>query len=115
MESDANEFPSIAHGKCDRQNLSSAVPLLEETTLMPLNGGGIPLQLKSTEWLASGNYQVALVPLGNKADREGRNSQAPLEMKPVLVLPLTWKELVVRLCGGWPLGLRPRKQWCSVW
>lgn len=100
MESGANGFSSIAPGKRDGQNLSSAVPLLEETTLLPFSGDGIPLQLKSTEWLASGNYQVALVPLGNNADREGRNSLAPLETNPVLVLPLTWKELVVRLRAG---------------
>jgi DNA-binding response OmpR family regulator len=100
MQSGANGFSSIAPEKRDGQNLSSAVPLLEETTLLPLSGGGIPLQLKSAEWLASGNYQVALVPLGNNTDREGRNSLAPLEMNPVLVLPLTWKELVVRLRAG---------------
>jgi DNA-binding response OmpR family regulator len=99
MESDANGFASIAPEKRDRQNLSSAVARMEET-LMPLSVGDMPLQLKSTEWLASDNYQVALVPLGNKVDRDGRNSQAPLEMKPVVVLPLTWKELVAHLRSG---------------
>jgi DNA-binding response OmpR family regulator len=99
MESGINGLPSIALGKRDRQDLSSAVALLENT-IMPLSGGDIPLQFKSAEWLESDNYQVALVPLGNKADREGRNSQAPLEMKPVLVLPLTWRELLVRLGAG---------------
>lgn len=98
-ESDANGFPSTATGKPDGQNLPAAVPLLEATNLMPLSGGGISLQLKSTEWLASDNYQVALVPIGHKAEQERRNSQAHLKM-PVLVLPLPWKELVVRLCTG---------------
>ena len=70
MESGVNGLPSIALGKRDRQDLSSAVALLENT-IMPLSGGDIPLQFKSAEWLESDNYQVALVPLGNKADREG--------------------------------------------
>jgi len=99
-QTESNGFSSIAPGKRDRQNRSSAVPLWEETTHTALSGSGIPLQLKSTEWLVLDNYQVALVPLGNKADPEGRNSPAPLETNPVLVLPLTWKELVVRLCAG---------------
>jgi DNA-binding winged helix-turn-helix (wHTH) protein len=99
MESGVNGLPSIALRKRDRQDLSSAVALLENNTML-LSGGDIPLQLKSAEWLESDNYQVALVPLGNKADREGRNSQAPLETKPVLVLPLTWRELLVRLGAG---------------
>ncbi len=93
MESGVNGLPSIALGKRDRQDLSSAVALLENT-IMPLSGGDIPLQFKSAGWLESDNYQVALVPLGNKADREGR------KMKPVLVLPLTWRELLVRLRAG---------------
>jgi DNA-binding response OmpR family regulator len=96
MESGVKGLPSIAPGKRDRQDLSSAVALLENT-IMPLSGGDIPLQFRSAEWHDSDNYQVALVPLGNKADREGRNSQAPLSMKSVLVLPLTWRELVLRL------------------
>ncbi|MGC2196842.1 MAG: response regulator transcription factor [Terriglobales bacterium] len=99
MESGVNGLPRIALGKHDRQDLSSAVALLEET-IMPLSGGDIPLQFRPAEWLKSDNYQVALVPLGNEADREGKNSQAPREMKPVIVLPLTWRELVVRLRAG---------------
>jgi DNA-binding response OmpR family regulator len=99
MEAGTNGFPSIAPRKRDGQNLSSAVALSEDT-FMPLSGSDISLQLKSSQWLASDNYQVALVPLENKADREGKNSQAPLEMKPVLVLPLTWNELVARLRAG---------------
>ncbi len=96
MEFGVNGIPGIALGKRDRQELSSAVALLADTILL-LSGGDIPLQPKSAEWHESENYQVALVLLGNKADRAGKKSQAPLELKPVVVLPLTWRELVVRL------------------
>lgn len=96
MESGANGIPGIALGKRDRQELSSAVALLADTILL-LSGGDIPLQPESAEWHELDNYQVALVPLGNKANRAGKKSQAPLELKPVVVLPLTWRELVVRL------------------
>jgi len=99
MESGVNGLPSIALGKRDRQDLSSALALLEDT-ILHLSGGDIPLQGKSAEWHESDNYQVALVPLRNKADRALKNSQAPPEMKPVLVLPLTWRELLVRLRAG---------------
>jgi DNA-binding response OmpR family regulator len=99
MESGVNERPSIALGKRGGQDLSSAVSLLEDT-ILPLSSGDIPLQFKSARWLESDNYQLALVPLGNKADREGRNFHAAVEMKPVLVLPLTWRELLVRLRAG---------------
>jgi DNA-binding winged helix-turn-helix (wHTH) protein len=99
MESGVNGIPGIALGKRDQQELSSAVALLEDT-ILPLGGGNIPLQLTPAEWHESDTYQVALVPLGSKTDRAGTNSQAPLEMRPVLVLPLTWRELVLRLSGG---------------
>ena len=94
MESGVNGLPSIALGKRDRQDLSSAVALLENT-IMPLSGGDIPLQFKSAGWLESDNYQVALVSPRNKVDR-GTTSRAPI-VRSVLVLPLTWKELMVRL------------------
>jgi DNA-binding winged helix-turn-helix (wHTH) protein len=99
MESGVNLIPSIALRKCDRQELTSALALLADTSL-PLGGGDIPLPLRPAEWHESDDYQVALVPLGNRADRAGRNSPAPLKMKPVLMLPLTWTEVMVRLCAG---------------
>jgi DNA-binding response OmpR family regulator len=98
MESGVNGIPTIALGRHDRKD-PSAVALLEDT-IVPLRDGDIPLQFKAAEWLEADNYQVALVPLRNKADLEDKNSQAPLKMKPVLVLPLTWRELVVRLRAG---------------
>jgi len=106
MESGINGLPGMALGKRVRQDLSSAVALLEDA-IMPLSGADITFQFESAEWLESDNYQVALVPLRNKADSEGKNSQAPLDMKPVIVLPLTWRELVVRLRvgdGPWDSG-----------
>ena len=99
MDSGVNGLRNIALRTRGRQDPSSAVALLEDT-IMPLSGGGIPVQFNSAEWLESDNYQVALVPVVNKADREGKNSQAPLELKSVLVLPLTWRELVVGLRAG---------------
>jgi DNA-binding response OmpR family regulator len=99
MESGFNGIPAIALGKCDRQELSSTLALLADTNL-PLGGGEIPLQLRPAEWHQSDDYQVALVPLRNKADRADRKSSAPLKMKPILVLPLTWTEVMVRLWAG---------------
>lgn len=99
IESGINGLPGVALEKRDSQDLSSAVALLGDTT-MPPSGGDIPVQFRSTEWFESDNYQVALVPVVNKADQEGKNSQAPLQMRSVLVLPLTWRELVVGLRAG---------------
>jgi len=98
MDSGVSALPNIALGKRSSQDLSSAVALVEDT-FAPLNGVDIPVQFRSAEWFESDNYQVALVPLGNNAGREGKNPKAPL-LKPVLVLPLTWRELVVRLRAG---------------
>jgi DNA-binding winged helix-turn-helix (wHTH) protein len=96
MESGVKRIPGIALGERDRQEVFSDVAFLEDT-ILPLGGGHIPLPLKLAEWDESDNYQVALVPLENKVDRVGKTSQARLKMKPVLVLPLTWRELIVRL------------------
>ncbi len=54
-------------------------------------GSGNPLPLQSVDWPLE-NYQVALVPLGEKADRT-----AATESKSVVVLPMTWRDLVVHL------------------
>jgi DNA-binding winged helix-turn-helix (wHTH) protein len=86
-------IPSAAHK--DRE-LSSALALLEDAT-SPFGGNSIPLELQSAEWNDSANYQVALVRLSSKAVRVGTNTQTSLQPKPVLVLPFTWRELVVRL------------------
>ncbi len=99
MEFGLNGIPGIALGKRDKQELSSALALLEDT-ILPLSAGDIPLQGKSAEWHESDNYQVGLVPLRNRSDRARKNSQPPLEVKPVIVLPLTWRELLVRLRAG---------------
>ena len=98
-------------GKRDRQELSSALAILEDT-ILPLSNGDIPLRGKAVERHESDNYQVVLIPLRNKADRAGKNSQAPVEMKSVLVLPLTWGELVVRLRAIGPS--RPGRKSCVV-
>lgn len=99
MESGVNEIPDIALVGGDRQELSFAVALLEDTILSLSNGDDV-LQLQAAEWQESDNYQVALVPLKNQAYGAGSNSRATLEMKPVLVLPLTWRELLGRLRAG---------------
>jgi DNA-binding response OmpR family regulator len=99
MESAVNGIPAIALGRCDSQEISSALALLADTNL-PLGGGDISVQLTPAEWHESDDYQVALVPLGNKPDHAGRHSQASLQMRPILMLPLSWTEVMVRLCAG---------------
>jgi DNA-binding winged helix-turn-helix (wHTH) protein len=99
MESVVNGIPPIALGWCDSQEICSALALLADTNL-PLGGGDISVQLTPAEWHESDDYQVALVPLGNKPDHAGRHSQASLQMRPILMLPLSWTEVMVRLCAG---------------
>ena len=99
LESDVDGITGIAFGERDRQKLSSSAALLDNT-IASLGGGDIALQLKPAEWHVSDNYQVALLPLRNKAAWAGKTSKAPLETKPVLVLPLTLRELLVRLRVG---------------
>jgi DNA-binding winged helix-turn-helix (wHTH) protein len=95
----ADGIPGIELGERDTQDLSSAVALLEDT-ILSLSGGDTTLPPNSGEWQGSDNYQVALFPLRNEADGVGKNSRAHLAMRPVLVLPLTWRELVARLHAG---------------
>jgi DNA-binding response OmpR family regulator len=95
--SDVDGITGVAVGERDSQEPSSPVALLDNA-IASLGGSEIALRLTPTEWHVSNTYQVALVPLDKETDRAGRNSQAPLN--PVLVLPLTWTELVVRLRAG---------------
>lgn len=92
IESGGNRIPGITLGERDGQEQFSALAFLENT-ILPVGNRDHPLQ--STEWHESDNYQVALVPLRNQVDR-GTTSQAPI-VRSVLLLPLTWKELMVRL------------------
>jgi DNA-binding winged helix-turn-helix (wHTH) protein len=93
--SDVDGITGVAFA--DSQEPSSSVAVLDNT-IASLGGGDIALQLTGAERHVWDNYQVALVPLKNETDRAGWNSQAPL--KPVLVLPLSWAELVGRLRAG---------------
>jgi DNA-binding winged helix-turn-helix (wHTH) protein len=103
MESGANGIRGIAPGMRDGEELSSAMALLEGV-IPPRGGREIPLDLQPAEWPESDNYQVALVPLRNivhlrnETDRTGKNSLFKVES--VLLLPLTWRELVVSLRAG---------------
>ena len=98
MESGIHGIPATTTAVLEGRE-SSAVALLEDA-ILPFSGQKIPFGLKPAEWNESDNYQVALVPIGSKVDRASRNSQATMQTKHVLVLPLTWKELVVRLRSG---------------
>jgi DNA-binding response OmpR family regulator len=101
MESEAGRIPGVAVREAGSQDLSSF-----DGRAFDRRNIHVPLQ--PIEW-PSGNYQVALVPLGHNSDRAG--SVAAMEMSRVLMLPLTWRELVVRLrtqiCpSGFPLESR---------
>lgn len=99
LECDVDGVTDVAFRERDRQQPSSSVALLDNASAS-LGDADFALQLEPVEWHVSDNYQVALVPPGNKADWAGKTSNAPLEMKPILVLPLTWRELLVRLRVG---------------
>ena len=60
------------------------------------SGADSAFHLPHSEWGESEHYQVALVPRGSKADREGTTYSQPLKT-PVFLLPLTWNELMRRL------------------
>ncbi len=124
MEPGVNRIPAIALVEGDRQELSFAVALLEDT-ILSLGNGDDPLQLQAAEWHESDNYQVALVPIRNKADRAGKNSRAPLggqelsgtsrdEARPRAAVNLE-RTRGASGCGSWPFGLRAGKRSCSVW
>ena len=77
MEFEVGGIPDFAIQEAGSWNLSSTF-------------SGIPLPLQSKDWPLE-NYQVALVPFGDKVRRVTSTEQ------PVLVLPLTWRELMVQL------------------
>ena len=84
MESEAGRISGLAI-----QEAGSSYPFSR------LGDGNIPFPLQSTEW-QSENYQVALVPLGNTTNHAGKLASA-MEMASILVLPLTWRELMLHL------------------
>ena len=90
MESGVHTSPGIVFGERYVQQLFSALVPFENAIL---SLGDYPLQHKSAEGHEPENYQVALIPFRKTANRE-KNPPALLEMESVLVLPLTWKELI---------------------
>lgn len=111
LGSEVHGIMGVAFGERDRQEPSSPLAILGNA-IASLGGSDVALRLTPTEWHVSNNYQVALVPLEKEADRAGKNSQAPL--KPVLMLPLTWTELVVRLPAGFGTS-GSRRESCVAW
>jgi len=93
LESGVHTSPGIGLGERDVQQLFSAPSPLKNTMLAL---GDYPLQPKSAEWIESDNYQVALIPLRKPVNRD-KNRPALIEMKSILVLPLTWTELIAHL------------------
>ena len=57
----------------------------------------LPVLRKPKEMAEKENYQVALIPLPNPPKRSGSDVLALAKMNSVLVLPLTWEDLVTRL------------------
>ena len=100
MESSIHGIPATTTAVLEGRE-SSAVALLEDA-ILPFSGQKIPFGLKPAEWNESDNYQVALVPIGSKVDQASGNSQATMQTKHVLVLPLTF-------------GLQTGSRSCSVW
>jgi len=90
MESGVHTSPGIVLGERDVQQLFCALVPFENAIL---SLGEYPLHHKLAQWHESENYQVALIPFRKPANRD-QNPPAVIEMKSVLVLPLTWKELI---------------------
>jgi DNA-binding winged helix-turn-helix (wHTH) protein len=57
----------------------------------------LPVLRKRTDMVDTGNYQIALIPLRDLMNQSGSDAPALARMNSVLVLPLTWKDLVTRL------------------
>ena len=85
----------VAVGTSDETELPSVSALLVDSILPP--GGEFSLRRAGIDLVDSDNYQVALVHLGKTGERVGTNAQRCVAMKRVLVLPLTWRALMVRV------------------
>ncbi len=57
----------------------------------------LPVLRKRTDIVDTGNYQIALIPLPDLMNQSGPDAPALARMNSVLVLPVTWKDLVTRL------------------
>jgi hypothetical protein len=62
-------------------------------------GRGLPFLRNPTDMVEKDNYQVALIPLPNPAKHSGSDVPVLAKMNSILVLPMTWKDLVTRLRG----------------
>ena len=60
-------------------------------------GRVLPFLRNPADSVEKDNYQVALIPLPNPAKRSGADVPVLAKMNSVLVLPMTWNELVTRL------------------
>jgi len=103
MELTADQDPGFTLS----MELSSAIAILEDS-LPPFDSDEITPPQKSAELHQADSYQVALVSV-QKPDQSSETPGAFSEVKPAIVLPLTWKELVVRLRGGAEPGGVARK------
>ena len=91
-------IPGAALGSSDEADFPSVAALLEDSIWGP--GGKFPPQRERIDFVESDNYRVALVHIGKTSKRVGRNVQPSAAMEHVLVLPLTWRELMVRVRAG---------------
>jgi len=82
----------------DETDLPSVAVVLEDSILGP--DGEFPLRCERIDFIESDKYRVALVHIGKTSKRAGRNAQPFAAMEHVLVLPLTWRELMVLVRAG---------------
>ena len=82
----------------DETDLPSVAVVLEDSILGP--DGEFPLRRERIDFIESDKYRVALVHIGKTSKRAGRKAQPFAAMEHVLVLPLTWRELMVRVRAG---------------
>jgi DNA-binding response OmpR family regulator len=94
--------PGMAHLEFNNNGKAqhSADSLLQDA-MGPL-ADELPGLRKRGEIVGTDNYQIALIPLRNLMNQSKSDAPVLAKMNSVLVLPLTWKDLVTRLraeCG----------------
>ena len=82
----------------DETDLPSVAVVLEDSILGP--DREFPLRRERIDFIESDKYRVALVHIEKTSKRAGGNAQPFAAMEHVLVLPLTWRELMVLVRAG---------------
>jgi len=82
----------------DETDLPSVAVVLEDSILGP--DREFPLRRERIDFIESDKYRVALVHIEKTSKAAGGNAQPFAAMEHVLVLPLTWRELMVLVRAG---------------